>query len=396
MLDVLRRHDPASTFLDDGSEELTYGEVADLVASRRGAGMQELHPQPGIEAVIDLLAAMSSGTAVIDPSTSAPRTEIQGDTVTVVFTSGTTGPPKGVRLTSSNWASAAEASISHLGHGPDDSWILAMPMTHVAGIGIVIRSAYAGGRVRLMPGFEPVSFAAALHDATLASAVPTMLARVLDADPGPFSGQKAVLVGGGPIPPGLLERASAAGLPVLPTYGLTETCGQVATLRPGSPVDYKAHPLPGVELRIDESGRIGVKGGMVSPGYLGEPDRADSWLTTADLGILDDDGALRVIGRADDMIITGGENVSPAMVEAALTALDGVDEAVVIGVPSEQWGVEVGCVYTGVAGSEQVLAGVKASLPAHAVPKRALRVDSIPIIGPGKPDRSAVSRLLSG
>jgi O-succinylbenzoic acid--CoA ligase len=201
-----------------------------------------------------------------------------------------------------------------------------------------------------------------------------MLNRVLEADSGPYSGLRAVLVGGGPIPEGLLERAEAAGIPVLPTYGMTETCGQVATLRPGAPLSRRAHPLPGVEIRVDD-GRIALKGGMISDAVTDD----DGWLVTGDLGELDDEGAVTILGRADDMIITGGENVSPAAVEAALAALPGVDEAVVFGIPSAEWGMEVAAV----------------PLPPHARPRQIRRVVVIPRTPLGKPDRKAASRLLA-
>lgn len=394
MIEVLALHDPDTPFLDDGEQSLTYGETAARVASRDGVGWQVLRSEPDVDSIVRLLAAMTSGVAVLDPPAGTVETDV-GDAVTVVFTSGTSGTPKGVRLTGANWAAAAIASIEHLGHGADDTWLLALPLRHVAGLGIVIRSAYAGGRVRVMPGFDPAEFAAALHGVSVASVVPTMLRRVLDADPGPYRGLRAVLVGGGPIPDGLLERAAEAGLPVLPTYGMTETCGQIATARPGDTPEHKARPLPGVRIRTDDRGVIEVKGAMVSPGYLGEPDREGPWLTTSDLGTIDPDGSLRVMGRVDDVIITGGEKVAPAGVEAVIAALDGVDEAVVVGLPSEKWGAEVSCVYTGSSTVAEVMAGARSGLPAHAVPKRLLRVEAIPLSGPGKPDRAAVAGLLS-
>ena len=248
----------------------------------------------------------------------------------------------------------------------------------------------------MLPDFEPASFARALGEGvTVASVVPTMLQRVLDVAPGRFDGLRAVLVGGGPIPPGLLARAAAAGLPVLPTYGMTETCGQVATLRPGSPLEAKAHPLPGVELRIEPDGRIAVRGAMVSPGYAGEPDRPGDWLVSGDLGSLDPDGALRVHGRADAIIVSGGENVSPEMVEAAVARVPGVEDVVVVGVPSEEWGMEVACVYVGEADPFRIESELKTSLPGFMVPKRWERVAAIPRIGLGKPDRARARDLLS-
>jgi O-succinylbenzoic acid--CoA ligase len=136
--------------------------------------------------------------------------------------------------------------MRHLGHGPDDIWLLAMPLHHVAGLSILLRSAYSGGRVRMLDGFEAAGFATQLRaGVTMASMVPTMLARVLEADPGPYQGLRAVLLGGGPIPGGLLEQGLAAGFPLLPTYGLTETAGRwplsaPATRRPTRPTPSPA------------------------------------------------------------------------------------------------------------------------------------------------------------
>jgi O-succinylbenzoic acid--CoA ligase len=343
-----------------------------------------------------LLAAMTSGSAVvagdIDPGPVDPA-----GAVTVMFTSGTTGGRKGVRLTRANWEAAAEASMRHLGHGQDDVWLLALPLHHVAGLSILLRSAHAGGRVRLLDRFEPGSFAAHLRGGvTMASMVPTMLARLLEHDAGPYEGLRGVLLGGGPIPDLVLQRGWSAGLPLLPTYGLTETAGQVATLRPDDAPGNRARPLPGAEIRIEPDGRIAVRGAMVSPGYLGEPDRGEGeWLATGDLGSIDEEGFLRVIGRADDVIVSGGENIDPREVEAAVTGVLGVDGALVLGLPSEEWGMEAVCLYVGDAEVGEVEACVREALPGFMVPRRWLRVTGIPMTTLGKPDRAAAVRLFS-
>ena len=354
-----------------------------------------LHPGRDIDSALDLLAGMSAGGVVaLGPGVEAPAVSDVGGAALVVFTSGTSGTPKGVRLTAANLEAAASSSAEHLGHGPEDVWLLAVPFHHVAGISILVRSAYAGGAVRLLDGFEPETFAFALRrGVTMASVVPTMLVRLLAHDPGPYQGLRAVLVGGGPIPAGLLERAADAGLPVLPTYGMTETFGQMATLRPGSPLAYRAHPLPGVSLRIETDGRLAVRGPQVFPGYLGKPDRADPWLVTNDLGEIDEEGAVRILGRADTVIVTGGENVDPIRVEAELEAHPGVVEAVVVGVADAEWGTAVGCVYSGEAHPEDLEVFLKGRLPGFMVPRRWLRVKAIPRTSLGKPDRSVAGAL---
>jgi O-succinylbenzoic acid--CoA ligase len=340
---------------------------------------------------------MSGGSAVVVSDDIEPTAVDPAGAATVVFTSGTTGGRKGVRLTRDNWEAAAAASMRHLGHGPHDVWLLAMPLHHVAGLSIVLRSAFAGGRVRMLDGFEPRGFAAELAaGVTMASMVPTMLHRVLDFGTGDQEALKAVLLGGGPIPDRLLRRGLAAGLPLLPTYGLTETAGQVATLRPGDPPANKAYPLPGVELSIEPDGRIAVRGPMVSPGYVGEPDREeDGWLVTGDLGSIDEDGALRVRGRADDVIVSGGENIDPGRVEAEIAAVPGVNSVLVLGLPSEEWGMEAVCLYVGDLEASGVESSVSEALPGFMIPRRWLRVSELPLTPMGKPDREAAARLFS-
>ena len=375
----LDRVDPSRPFLKTPSGTHRYGEVAHEVRARMSAKLRFVQPRLDASSVFDLLAGMWSGGVVVGGSADAVgSTELAG-TALVVFTSGTTGVPKGVRLTGDNLEAAAEASRLHLGHDQDDTWLLAMPLHHVAGLSILVRQAYTGGSVLMLPDFDPSSYAAALKgEVSIASVVPTMLHRLLQHDTGPYHGLRAVMVGGGPIPSGLLERAAQAGLPVLPTYGLTETFGQVATLRPGSPLEYKAHPLPGVELRIDEEGRIAVRSRQVSPGYLGEPDRTSSWLVTNDLGQIDDDGAVRGRGRADSVIVTGGEKVDPHRVEAEVAQYEAAGEVLVVGVPDPEWGSLVTCLYTGDASPDQLDSWAHTRLPGYMVPKRWIRVDALP------------------
>lgn len=396
MLDWLRRHDPARVFIEAPDGTLTFGEIADAVMDRPVHDIEVVRPGLDIQSVIDLLAVMSKGSAVITGTDETAAID-PSDAASVLFTSGTSGRPKGVRLTIRNWEAAASASMQHLGHGPADTWLLALPLHHVAGLSILLRSAYAGGAVRMLPGFDPVAVASHLRrGVSVVSMVPTMLSRVLDIDPGPYDGFKAILLGGGPIPDRVLDRASAAGLPVLPTYGLTETAGQVATLKPGAPIENKAHPLPGVDIRIDPDDRIAVRGPMLSPGYVGEPDRgAEDWLVTGDLGTIDDDGALRVTGRADTIIVSGGENIDPAVVEATLLRVDGVQEALVAGLTSEEWGMEAVCLYVGQANPAQVETALRQILPGFMIPKRWRQVAGLPMTPMGKPDRDEAARLFS-
>ena len=398
MIEWLRAHPSDRVFLETAERTHTYGEMAERVAARPVEGVEVVRPRLDVESIVDLLAVMSSGTAIIVGPGQEPGTApVPEGVACVMYTSGTTGTPKGVRLTAANWEAAALGSAKHLGHGQDDTWLLAMPLHHVAGLGVILRSAYAGGKVRLLEDFEAGGYARELQvKATMASVVPTMLQRILAGNPGPYHGLRAVLVGGGPIPDGLLERAHAAGLPVLPTYGMTETCGQVATLRPGSLVEKRAHPLPGVELSITDDGRIAVRGPQTSPGYLGGPDRRpDEWFVTGDRGEIDPDGAVRVLGRADDMIISGGENIDPVEVELALSGHPQLDRVMVVGVPSEEWGYEVGCLYEGLVDPASLEAWARGRLPGNAVPRHWRQVGEIPMTSLGKLDRSVGRAILA-
>lgn len=396
MLDWLRKHDSRRVFIETDGETVTYGQMVKAVAERPVDEVEALRPRLDIGSIVDVLAVMSKGSAVLTADDFDPGPVDPAGAATVIFTSGTTGGRKGVRLTRENWKAAAVASMSHLGHGPDDVWLLALPLHHVAGLSIVLRSAYAGGRIRILDGFHPHAFATHLHQATMASLVPTMLSRVLDQEAGPYHGLRGVMLGGGPIPDALVERGLVAGLPVLPTYGLTETAGQVATLRPADPPGNRAYPLPGVEIRIEPDGRIAVRGAMVSPGYVGESDRAtDAWLVTGDLGSIDEDGSLHVLGRADDVIVSGGENIDPALLEAVIGLVPGVSHALVVGLPSEEWGMEAACLYAGDATENEVVARLRETLPRFMVPRRWLRVEALPMTALGKPDRAAAARLFS-
>lgn len=395
MIEWLTRQPPEAVFLKSEDGVFTYGDIAERV--RAAEPVETIWPDLDVDSVVSILAAANSGTAVLlgPGHASADHSGLAGAEF-VVFTSGTSGPPKGVRLTWSNWEAAAAASVTHLGHGHEDTWLLAMPLHHVAGLGVILRSAYAGGSVRMLGRFDPVAYGQALREATLASVVPAMLSRVLDVETEAYRGLKAVLVGGGPVPAELLERAHAAGIPALPTYGLSETCGQVATLRPGSSPARKAHLLPGVEARIGPEERIHLRGPMVSPGYLGEPDRPPGqWLVTGDRGRLDGD-ELVVLGRVDDLIITGGENVDPSHVEQTLGEHPEVEGALVVGVPDETWGEIVGCLYVGDVQEEGVEGWARSRLPTHAVPRLWRRVREVPTTTLGKPDRLRAREILSG
>lgn len=392
VIEWLSRAGPDSPFLETANRVWSYGETVDEVERRAKPEHVVLHPRLDPDSVFDVLAGLAGGGVTVVADGPAASTDPKADLV--VFTSGTSGRAKGVRLTLANLEAASRASRRHLGHGPEDTWLLMMPLHHVAGLSILVRSAYAGGSVRLLPGFEPAAVTSVMEgEVSMVSMVPTMLHRVLGAG-AVLRNLRAVLIGGGPIPAGLLETAEERGLPVLPTYGMTETFGQVATLKPGSKPARAVDPLPGVDIRIEPGGRVALRGEQVSPGYVGEPDRDDPWFITGDLGELVD-GRLRILGRADSMIVTGGENVSPEQVEAELREHDLVSDALLVGVPDPEWGSKVCCVVVAEAEVDELRAWLRERIAGHMVPKEWRRVHEIPKTALGKPDRQAATALFS-
>jgi O-succinylbenzoic acid--CoA ligase len=297
-----------------------------------------------------------------------------------VFTSGTTGDPRPVPLTRTNFEASARASAAHLGVEPDDRWLCCLPVFHVGGLSIFTRCAIYEAAVYAEAGFDAARVRDLLEggEVTLASLVPTMLARLREAGLERAPDLRGVLLGGGPIPAELLEWALGIGLPVMPTYGMTETCSQIATAEPG---ERLARPLPGVELRISDEGEILARGPMVA---------AEGWLHTGDRGRLTDDGLLEVEGRMDDVIVTGGENVAAREVEEALLAHPRVAEAAVIGVDDPEWGKAVTAFVVGTASEDELLAHCRERLARFKVPKRIVVLDELPRTASGKVVRAAL------
>ncbi|MEA2192687.1 MAG: o-succinylbenzoate---CoA ligase, partial [Solirubrobacteraceae bacterium] len=248
----------------------------------------------------------------------------------VVHTSGTTAAPLPVELTYGNWLWSALGSAVALGLDEDERWLCTLPLSHVGGLSILLRSAIYATTAVLQDGFDAGAAAPVLAGggATLVSVVPTTLARLLDAGLSHPPALRAALVGGGPIAAVLLERAAAEGVATVTTYGLTEACSQVTT---GGPALFCTR------VRISAEREILVSGPTVAPGAA----QPDGWLHTGDLGELDADGSLTVTGRAADTIVTGGENVAPAEVEAVLIGHPAVADAAVHGVADDDWGERV-------------------------------------------------------
>jgi len=316
-------------------------------------------------------AAVSAGCdAVLDARPAGPpadpRPHDLGAPAVVVHTSGTSGTPRAVELTYGNWLWSALGAHTALGLRRDERWLCALPLTHVGGLSILLRSVVYATTAVVHERFDAERVLA--EDATIVSVVPTTLARLLDAG---ATGLRA-LVGGAPVPPALLERSAQAGIEAIETYGLTEACSQVTV---------RGRPLFCTRVTLSTQGEVLVQGPTVAPG-------CGPVLRTGDLGAWEDGGRLVIAGRRADTIVTGGENVAPAEVEAVLAAHPAVAEAAVMGRPDPEWGeAVVGAVVLrpGAAADEEALrAHCRASLAPYKVPKRLSFVAALPKTPSGK------------
>ena len=310
-----------------------------------------------------------------------------------VLTSGSTGAPRPIPLSYGNFLWNAVGSGFNIGVEPEDRWLCCVPLSHIAGLGIVMRSVIYGTAAVVHDGFDVDRVGAALEGGgiTQVSLVATMLTRLLDAGVD-LSGPRAILVGGGPVPEEPLEEALAKGATVVQTYGLTETCSQVTTLAPADAkrkLGSAGRPLLTTHLRILD-GEILVQGPTVAPGSA-DP---DGWLHTGDLGHIDEEGFLYVRDRIDDMIVSGGENVVPAEIEEVLLRHPEVAEAAVVGREDPEWQQAVTAVVVLENGSgvtpDDLRRHCAESLAGFKVPKRVELVSALPRTPTGKVMRRAL------
>ncbi len=329
--------------------------------------------------------------------------EVPAGTALVVTTSGSTGYPKSVALSRAALTSSALATADRLGDG---AWLLALPAGYIAGAQVLVRSLIAGREPALLSGtFSPVAFAAAAGGMassaggamlpTFTSLVPAQVAALLDSPEGTraLAGFDAVLVGGQALAPALAARAADAGARLVRTYGSSETAGGCV---------YDGVPLDGVGIRVVD-GEVHLSGPMLADGYLGEPARtaeaflrdADGtrWYRTGDAGTFDT--LLRVTGRLDNVIVSGGINVSLDRVEAVVRALPGLHAAVVAAVSDARWGEASVVIVDGSADLEAIRAAVGDALGAPARPREVVRIERIPLLPSGKPDRVALRALVA-
>lgn len=362
------------------------------------------HPRDVHRALRD--AVIGAGPAIALGGGPRDGAEVPAGTAVVITTSGSTGTPKSVVLSRAALTASALATAARIGEG---AWLLALPATYIAGVQVLVRALIADHEPAILAGsFSPTAFAAATNGLAssrggtpvpkFTSLVPAQLATLLDADSADvdaaLTAYEAILVGGQALPPALRERAAVRGVRVVRTYGSTETSGGCV---------YDGRPLDGVTVRVDDaSGELWISGPTLADGYLGDDDataatfvRDDDgirWYRTGDLGSVTD--VVRVTGRADNVIISGGINVSLDRVEAAVRTVPGLESAIVVAVDDARWGQASAIVTPAVGDADAALAAARAAVERAvsrpARPARLLEVTAIPRLASGKPDRRAV------
>ena len=379
-----------------------------LAAALDGSGPAILPLDPGLPParVADLLHAFTpatvetqDGTGRWRPDASRPAApgsgaDLPDGTAVVIATSGSSGEPKGVQLSADALRASARASLDRIGADRGARWLCPLPTSHIAGLGVLIRSLVTETVPVVVDGLDPAQRNLAVFGCGYVSLVPAQLRRMLDVGAS-VSAFGAILLGGAAIPPGLLAGARAAGARVVTTYGMSETCGGCV---------YNGLPLDGVRLRTAPDGRIQIAGPVLFSGYRNRSDLTGSavdeegWFTTSDLGKIGPDGRVSIGGRADEMINTGGEKVSPTEVAAILEGCPGVREAIVFGEPDSQYGQRVTAVVVPTRLSspprlQELRAAVRRALPAYAAPRALLVVPAMPLLPSGKPDLAALRGL---
>lgn len=373
------------------------------------------------DALIRLAGAREDGSALLldaiaggADGNSVPEPWAKGAIELFIATSGTQGEPKAVMLSGANLEAGTLASNRLLPLSAGDAWLACLPLYHIGGMAILYRCAEAGASAVLHEGFDPqrVWQDMAAYRISHISLVPAMLARLLDMhrDSPPPPSLKYALIGGGPLSASLAARARTAGWPLCVTYGMSETGSQVATLcwLPGdwAPGQVGA-PLPGLEVEmVDEDGqptsgigRIRIRGAAVMAGYANPQHRPgqgldNGWFVSGDLGRLDEQGHLSVLGRHDDMLVSGGVNVHPQAVEAVLERCPGVEAAALSAIADEVWGDLLVAIVEGEADEEMMDKWCRAELPSAMRPRRFVHVQALPRNAMGKLDRLALRSFL--
>ena len=369
--------------------------LSPLVSALDGSGPAILPLDPALPAgrlrlLLDELApdALRTVDGVERLSPAAGRGGAGEDVAVVIATSGSTGTPKGVELSAAALLASARASLHRIGAAPGDRWLCCLPVSHIAGLQVLVRSLVAGSTPVMVDRLGPGVAAAA--DGAHVSMVPTQLRRLVEAGAS-LSSFGTILVGGAGVAPALAARARRAGGRVVTTYGMTETCGGCV---------YDSEPLDGVRVAIGTDGLVRIAGPVLFSGYRHQPAAGAGalergWFTTSDLGSIDAAGRLTIRGRADDVINTGGEKVVGGEVAAVLETCEAVRQAVVVGRPDPEWGERVTAVVVPAdpaAPPDLALlrAYVRRTLPAAAAPRELVVMGELPLLPSGKPDVRAL------
>lgn len=406
--------DPHRACLIDDDGVLTYRDVLERVDARSADVRQELTgweivPVPvriTTESIIEILAIQDAGAVPYPFVGSAPSIPVATapETAVCMGTSGSGGARKTVPLTFENVRASVHASRNLLKNTSSDRWLLCLPLNHVGGLSIVWRSLEAGGSAVVMP-FDSTGSTIGQFDPTFASMVPTMVQRLADSNIAALASLELLLVGGAALGRPLWDRCIQSGVRLAPTYGLTEAGSQVATAIPGEAGASAGagRPLDAMEIRImgldrgpvetGQPGLISIDGPAVFTGYLGEDPRQGRFLTT-DIGWLDDKGNLHVEGRADDVIVSGGENVSLGRVASTISGIDGIDDVCVVGIDDPDWGSIGGAMVVSRLALDSLDTMVREVLEPYEQPKRWIVRSSIPALANGKHDLVAVRRAL--
>lgn len=330
------------------------------------------------------------------------KTSLPAEAALIISTSGSEGEPRAVVLSHQSMLAAANASNLRLPLAAGDTWLNCLPLYHIGGQSILWRCALAGATVLLHNGFQAEHVAVDLKKYPIShiSLVPAMLARLLEVEATVPASLRHVLVGGAALSPTLYEKACAAGWPIFPSYGMSETSAQIATYNPADDPWHPGlvgRPLEGSEVAISPNGRIRIRSPQLMLGYLnGYGLDADGWLTTGDLGWIDPHGRLTVTGRADDMLISGGRNVHPLEVESCLAACPGIRDVAVTGQPEPVWGQIIVALIVGTASTEQIIEHARQHLPSAAMPRKLVFLDRLPRNPTGKLLRTELHRLALG
>ena len=435
-IEAAAREHPTRTALVAGRRELTFSDLAR--EARRKAGelamdsrsLAHIVARTDVETVLSVYAMLEARAPFLPTHPRLTETEREhfvqnarnsleksagfGDRMlAVLFTSGTSGTPRGAVLSRAAFEASARASAANLPWKDDDRWLLCMPLSHVGGLSVVTRSLAARACIVLHERFDVGrTLASIVRDRiTRISVVPTMLFDLLAADrDNVLAKLDTVLVGGAATSSTLLEECARRRVRALTTYGLTEACSQVATQAPRDPRETRGgsgRPLLGIELTIvdehheplkpGEIGSISIRGPQLMEGYLGEAPLEGRAFDTGDLGMVGDRGELFVASRRSDLIVTGGENVYPIEIENVLASCPGVTSVIVFGLDHERWGQEVCAAVVPSASfdADRVRALLAEKLAPFKIPKKLATVSAFPLKANGKIDRSEAVRAFA-